>query len=71
MVETPTIAPEDELLTSLDASRELGCARSTLYSWYWRGFLPGRETPIGLLIRRADLDAFKARRHETRKRGEA
>jgi predicted DNA-binding transcriptional regulator AlpA len=56
----PTIAPTDELLTLPQVARELGITRPTAAMWAARGYFPSREIAGRTVVRRADLDAFKA-----------
>ena len=66
----PTIAPDDELVTTTVAARELGIHRLTLTMRLYRGELPFREVPGRILIRRADLDAYKASQPRRAGRGQ-
>jgi excisionase family DNA binding protein len=56
---TPTIHPDDELLTTTQAARELGISRLTLVLRCYRGEIPFRQVPGRILLRRADIDRVK------------
>lgn len=62
MVDAPVIAPSDELLTLPQVARELGITRSTARVWALRGLFPAREIAGRTVVRRDDLDTFKATR---------
>lgn len=60
--DVPTIAPDDELLGMYEVARELGVHHNTAQRFCWRGLIPYREILGRMVVRRQDLEAFKAQR---------
>lgn len=60
MPDEPTICPDDELLTLPQVGRELGISRQTAQVWALRGRFRSRAIAGRTVVRRADLEAFKA-----------
>lgn len=56
----PVIRANDEVLSMPQAARELGVSRYTAYVWAVSGRLPAREIAGRYVVRRVDLDEFRA-----------
>jgi Helix-turn-helix domain len=68
MLCVPTVLPQDELLSMPQCAQELGVTTPTARFWALRGKLPARPADHGrLLVRRADLNAFRAKREASAK----
>jgi hypothetical protein len=60
MLNAPTIAPDDQLVTLPQVARELGITRATAKVWALSGRFRAREVAGRTVVRRADLEEFKA-----------
>lgn len=58
----PTIHPDDETLSVPQVARELGISRARVYVLAVGGRLLAREIAGRLIVRREDLERFKADR---------
>ena len=56
------IAPDDELVSIGEVAERIGVSRVTAAAYCDRGLIPSRRVTRRRFVRRADLEAFLARR---------